>query len=57
LIEFVRWSLMHHQQQGSTLQGRELSSVLSASCKAMDISMNTEATALGVSELLEQIHS
>ncbi len=57
LIEFVRWSLLHHQQQGTTLQGRELSSVMSSSCKAMDLSMNTEAVALGVAELLDQIHS
>ena len=57
LMEFVRWSLLQHQQQGLTLQGRELSSALSASCKAMDISMNTEATALGVAELLDQLPS
>ena len=57
LMEFVRWSLLQHQQQGLTLQGRELSSALSSSCKAMDISMNTEATALGLAELLDQLPS
>ena len=55
LMEFVRWSLLQHQQKGLTLQGRELSSALSSSCKAMDISMNTEATALGIAELLDQL--
>lgn len=55
LMEFVRFSLLQHQQQESVLQGRELSPVLSSSCRAMEISMNTEATALGVLELLDQL--
>jgi len=52
LMEFVHWSLLQHQQQGSILLGREISSVLSSSCKAVEMSMDIEAATLGVSELL-----
>ena len=54
LMEFVRHSLVQHQENGLILNGRELQSVLSSSSKAMEVSMNTEATALGVTELLER---
>ncbi len=44
------------ENAGSTvLQGRELSSVMAAACKALEGSMNIEATALGVAGLLEDL--
>ena len=54
MMEFVRYSLLCHQEQGLILHGREFSAVLTSSSKAMEIAMNTEATALGVTELLDQ---
>ena len=54
LMELVHRSIMHYQEQDSVLQGREIPAVLSSSCKAMDASITTEATALGVTELLEE---
>lgn len=54
LMELVQRSIMHYQKQDSVLQGREIPAMLTSSCKAMDASIATEATALGVTELLEQ---
>jgi hypothetical protein len=54
LMELVQCSIMHYQEQNSFLHGREIPAVLTSSCKAMDASITTEATALGVTELLEQ---
>jgi len=39
--------------EGVMLRSREIPSVLSATCKSLEGAMNIEATALGVSELLE----
>ena len=36
------------------LQGREISTVLTASCRAIEMAMNTEAAALGVAELIDE---
>ena len=47
-------SLAHCQESESLLQGREISSVLTASCKAIEMAMNTEAAALGVTELIDK---
>jgi len=54
MMEFVRYSLLRYQEQGLILHGREFSAVLTSSSKAMEISMNTEATAIGIAELLDQ---
>ena len=54
MMEFVRYSLLRYQEKGLILHGREFSAVLTSSSKAMEISMNTEATALGITELLDQ---
>ena len=52
LLAFVERSLKHHLEAGTVLHGRELPSVIAAICKAVEGSMNIEATALGISELL-----
>ena len=54
IIEFIHHSLVQHQESGLIVNLRELSPVLSSSSKVMELSMNTEATALGVTELLER---
>ena len=54
LLEMVERSIRHHLETGTVLQGRELSSVMTAVCKALDGSMTIEATALGISELLDE---
>ena len=54
LMSLVERSLRHHLEAGTVLQGRELPAVLSAACKAIEGAMNIEATALGVSELLDK---
>ena len=43
----VERSLRHHLEAGTVFQGRELASVMSAACKALEGAMNIEATALG----------
>ena len=54
LLAMVERSLKHHLEAGTVLEGKELSSVITAACKALDGAMNIEATALGISELLEK---
>ncbi|CAI8173795.1 MAG: Uncharacterised protein [Prochlorococcus marinus str. MIT 9215] len=53
LLALVERSLKHHLETETVLQGRELPAVLNAVCKSLEAAMNTEATALGVTELLE----
>jgi len=55
LMEFVHHSLLQHQQNGLVLQGREISALLASSCKSLEASMDIEAVALGISELLDDI--
>ena len=55
LMGFIHYSLLQHQHNGLVLQGREISSLLASSCKSLEASMDIEAVALGVSELLEDI--
>ena len=57
LLAMVERSVRHHMEAGTVLQGRELPSVMAAACKALEGAMNIEATALGVSTLLEEIIS
>jgi|GEM_PF-1907295 len=57
LLALVEHSLRHHLETGSVLQGRELPAVLNAVCKALEAAMNTEATALGVAGLLDDLSS
>ena len=52
-LALVERSLRHHLEAGTVLQGKELPGVLNAVCKAFETAMNTEATALGLTELLE----
>ena len=54
LLALVESSLKHHLKAGTVLQGRELSSVIAAICKAVEGSMNIEATALGIADLLNE---
>lgn len=54
LLALVERSLKHHLEAGTVLHGRELPSVMAAVCKALEGAMNIEATALGVSELLDE---
>ena len=54
LLALVERSLSHHLEAGTVLHGRELPSVMAAVCKALEGAMNIEATALGVSELLDE---
>ena len=54
-MAMVERSLRHHLEAGTVFQGRELASVMSAACKALEGAMNIEATALGVSGLLEDL--
>ncbi|WP_413440222.1 hypothetical protein [Synechococcus sp. MIT S1220] len=55
LLQMVESSLQHHFETGNMLQLRELPSVMSAACKALEGAMNIEATAIGVSELLKEL--
>ncbi len=55
LLALVERSLHHHFEAGTFLQVRELPSVMSAACKALEGAMNIEATALGVSGILEDL--
>ena len=55
LLAMVERSVKHHLETGTVLQGRELPSVMAAACKALEGSMNIEATALGVAGLLEDL--
>ena len=57
LLALVECSLRHHLETGTVLQGRELPAVLNAVCKAFEAAMNTEATALGVAGLLDDLSS
>ena len=52
LVALLKQSLQQQLEEGVMLKGRELPAVLTAACKALEGSMNIEATALGVSELL-----
>lgn len=54
MMEFVRLSLVQHHENGLVLNVREFSSVLSSSTKAMELSMDTEAISLGVTEFLDR---
>ena len=54
LLAMVERSLKHHLEAGTVLEGKELSSVMAAVCKALEGAMNIEATALGISELLDK---
>ena len=54
LLALVDRSLQHHLEAGTMLQLRELPSVMAAACKAVEGAMNIEATALGISELLDE---
>ena len=54
MMEFVRLSLVQHRENGLVLNVREFSSVLSSSTKAMELSMDTEAISLGVTEFLDR---
>ena len=55
LLALVERSLQHHLEAGTMLQLRELPSVMAAACKALEGAMNIEATALGISELLDEL--
>ena len=55
LLAMVERSVRHHLDAGTVLQGREIPSVMAAACKALEGAMNIEATALGVSTLLENL--
>lgn len=55
LLAMVERSVKHHLEAGTVLKGRELPSVMSAACKALEGAMNIEATALGVADLLENL--
>ena len=55
LLAMVERSVRHHLEAGTVLQGRELPSVMTAACKALEGAMNIEATALGVAGLLEDL--
>ena len=48
----VERSVSHHLETGTVLQGREIPSVMTAACKALEGAMELEGMALGVSELL-----
>ena len=52
LLALVDRSLQHHLEAGTMLQLRELPTVMTAACKALEGAMNIEATALGISEVL-----
>ena len=52
LLAMVERSVKHHLEAGTVLQGRELPSVVSSACKALEVAMNVEAIALGITELL-----
>ena len=54
LMALLKQSLQQHLEEGVMLRSREIPSVLSATCKSLEGAMNIEATALGVSELLDQ---
>lgn len=54
LLAMVERSLRHHLETGTCLQPKELPSVMAVACKALEGAMNIEATALGVSELLDK---
>lgn len=47
-------SLESSLENRALLQGREISTVLTASCRAIEMAMNTEAAALGVAELIDE---
>ena len=48
----VERSVSHHLETGTVLHGREIPSVMTAACKALEGAMELEEMALGVSELL-----
>ena len=52
-LTMVERSVRHHLEAGTVLQGRELSPVMAAACKALEGAMNIEAVALGVAAFLE----
>ena len=52
LLAMVERSVSHHLETGTVLQGREIPSVMTAACKALEGAMELEEMALGVSELL-----
>lgn len=55
LLGLVQRSLSHHLEARTVLQGRELPAVLAAACKALEGAMNIEASALGVTQFLEEL--
>ncbi len=54
LLALAKCSLLQHKEAGTVLQGRELPAVITSACKAIEGAMNIEATALGISELLDE---
>ena len=57
MLSLIKESLQQQLSEGVMLRGRELPAVLSAAVKALEGAMEIEATALGVSELLEQLRT
>ena len=55
LMALLKQSLKQQMDEGVMLRSREIPSVLSATCKSLEGAMNIEATALGVSELLDDL--
>ena len=53
LMALLKQSFKQQMDECVMLRSRKISSVLSATCKSLEGAMNIEATALGVSELLE----
>ena len=54
---WLKKSLQQQLDEGVNLRGRELPAVLSAVVRAMEGAMNIEASALGVSELMEELRN
>ena len=57
MLSLVKESLQQQLDEGVMLRGRELPAVLSAVVRAMEGAMNIEASALGVSELMEELRN
>ena len=57
MLALAKQSLYQQLEDGVILRGRELPAVLSAIVRAMEGAMNIEASALGVSELMEELRN
>ena len=57
MLALAKQSLCQQLEDGVILRGRELPAVLSAVVRAMEGAMNIEASALGVSELMEELRT